>query len=96
MTRGCRGDTSAGMAGDILVARLKVRKVEALVMDGGMRDVEACAKFKFPVFCGAPSAPASFVAHHAAALQVPISSGAAADLPMMPTIPHMRVTRLRS
>ena len=35
----CRGDTSAGMAGDILVARLKVRKVEALVMDGGMRDV---------------------------------------------------------
>ena len=77
----CRGDTSAGMAGDILVARLKVRKVEALVVDGGMRDVEECAKFKFPIFCGAPSAPASFVAHHAADLQVPISCGGAAVLP---------------
>ncbi len=77
----CRGDTSAGMAGDILVARLKVRKVEALVMDGGMRDVEECARFKFPIFCGAPAAPASFVAHHAADLQVPISCAGAAVLP---------------
>ena len=77
----CRGDTSAGMAGDILVARLKMRKVAALVMDGGMRDVAECAKFNFPIFSGAPSAPASFVAHHAADLQVPISCGGAAVLP---------------
>jgi regulator of RNase E activity RraA len=77
----CRGDVSAGMAGDILVARLMVRKVGGLVMDGGMRDIREVTKLGFPVFCRAPSAPASFVAHHATDLQVPISCGGVAVLP---------------
>ena len=76
-----RGDASAGMAGDILIARLMVRKVASFVTDGGMRDVEECSGFKFPIFCGDRVAPASFTVHHAADLQIPIACGGAAVLP---------------
>ena len=70
-----------GRTPDILVSRLMVRKVAALVMDGAMRDVKECTRFNYPIFCGAFAAPASFVAHHAADLQVPIACGGVAVLP---------------
>lgn len=77
----CRGETRAGMAGDILVKRLQTRGVTALVADGPMRDAGALAQFDFPIFCAGAAAPASLTRHHAIAVQQPIACGGVAVLP---------------
>lgn len=55
-----RGDTSCGGLGDIMVAALAARGVAALVTDGAMRDGEAIAAGRLPVFCnGVAPAPSN-------------------------------------
>lgn len=76
-----RGDTSAATAGAILATRLKVRGVEGLVSDGGLRDVKEIRALDMPVFVGGPSAPANLIKHHAVDMNVPIGCG---DVPVYP------------
>ena len=61
-----RGDNTCGGLGDIMVAALAARGVAGLVTDGAMRDGEAIAAGKLPVFCNgiapAPSNRALFAA----------------------------------
>jgi regulator of RNase E activity RraA len=77
----CRQDRRAGTLGDILVTRLAERGVAGVVTDGGMRDVTPMAEFTIPVYAACPAAPASFHAHLAVALQVPVACGEVAVFP---------------
>ena len=77
----CRGEQRAGILGDILITRLKVRGVAAFVADGPMRDAAAVAAIAFPTFCTGSAAPASLAAHFAAAVQDPIACGGVAVFP---------------
>jgi regulator of RNase E activity RraA len=53
------GVTDAGIFGDILCARMKMRGVAALVTDGVMRDAVGVEGTKLPVWCSGVAAPAS-------------------------------------
>lgn len=53
------GVTDAGIFGDILCQRMKVRGVQALVSDGVVRDLAGVLGTKLPVFCQGAAAPAS-------------------------------------
>ena len=50
------GITDAGIFGDILCARMKVRGVAALVTDGVVRDVAGVLGTGLPVWCRGPAA----------------------------------------
>ncbi len=67
--------------GDILIERLKVRGVEAIVTDGGIRDADECLKTGFPIYAAGPASPASITFHFAADLQCPIGCGGVAVIP---------------
>jgi len=71
----------AGVAGDILVGRLRQRGVAALVTDGAMRDTPVIAGMDWPVFCAGAAAPASYAALHAVDIQVPIGCAGVAIYP---------------
>jgi regulator of RNase E activity RraA len=77
----CRGDTSVGSAGEILLTRLKVRGAAGLVSDGGLRDARPIAEMDFPSFCAGPSAPLNLIAHHAVEIDGPIGCGGVAVYP---------------
>lgn len=77
----CRGKKGAGVAGDILVHRLKLRGVAALVTDGAVRDVEILLAMGFPIFCKGAAAPPSLALHYGADLQRPIACGDTAIFP---------------
>src|SRR6202045_4432621 len=53
------GVTDAGIFGDILCARMKVRGVAALVTDGAVRDVAGVLDTGLPVWCQGAAAPPS-------------------------------------
>ena len=53
------GVTDAGVFGDILCARMAVRKVAALVTDGVVRDLEGVLDTGLPVWAAGAAAPAS-------------------------------------
>ncbi len=77
----CHGEAGSAMAGDLMVARMKVRGIEALVGDGGMRDAVETASLGFPVYCaGVTPYPSTnqFLAHE---LQCPIACGGVAVYP---------------
>ena len=76
-----RGVADCGTMGDILAMRLKVRGVEGVVADGGIRDANAVRDIGLPVFCAGPAAPASPTAHIPADVQVPIACGGVAVFP---------------
>lgn len=71
----CREDRSSGVGGDILMARLHVRGVAGVVVDGCMRDTPELRRMALPIHCAGASAPASIKAHHAVDVQVPIGCG---------------------
>ena len=77
----CRGDTSAAVAGDILVERLRVRGVAGICTDGGIRDTAAMDDLDFPIFCAARSAPASTLRLHGLDAMQPIGCGGVTVLP---------------
>ena len=50
------GVTEAGIFGDILCARMRMRKVAALVTDGVMRDGAGCEGTALPIWCSGVAA----------------------------------------
>jgi regulator of RNase E activity RraA len=77
----CRGISSAAAAGEILMARIKVRGAAGAVTDGAMRDYSAIRKMDFPVYSQGMAAPAHVHRHLAVDMNVPIGC---ADVLVMP------------
>lgn len=87
MAEGCiavidaMGVTEAGVFGDILAQRMKVRGVAGLVTDGVMRDKEGVLGTNLPVWCAGAAAPASVAGLTFVGWQEPIGCGGAAIYP---------------
>ena len=75
------GVTDAGIFGDILVARMKKRGVQALVTDGVMRDLAGVLGTGLPVWCDGYAAPPSVAGLTFVGWQQPIACGGVAVFP---------------
>jgi regulator of RNase E activity RraA len=75
------GITDAGIFGDILCARMKVRGVAALVTDGVVRDVAGVLDTGLPVWCKGAAAPPSVAGLTFVNWQEPIGCGGVAVFP---------------
>jgi regulator of RNase E activity RraA len=75
------GITDAGIFGDILCARMKVRGVTALVTDGVVRDVAGVLGTGLPVWCRGAAAPPSVAGLIFVNWQEPIGCGGVAVFP---------------
>jgi regulator of RNase E activity RraA len=75
------GITDAGIFGDILCARMKQRKVAALITDGVVRDVAGVISTRLPVWCRGTAAPPSVSGLTFVAWQQPIGCGGVAVFP---------------
>ncbi len=78
---GAMGCTDAGIFGDILCARMKMRRVEALVTDGVVRDVAGVLSTGLPVWCHGVAAPPSVAGLTFVGWQEPIGCGGVAVFP---------------
>src|SRR5260370_7736545 len=78
---GAMGVTDAGIFGDILCRRMKVRGVAGLVTDGVVRDVAGVLSTELPVWCNGVPAPASVPALTFVNCQEPIR------FPPVPPVP---------
>src|SRR6202041_1545154 len=78
---GAMGITDAGIFGDILCARMKVRGVAALVTDGVVRDVAGVLATGLPVWCQGIAAPPSVAGLTFVNWQEPIGCGGGAIYP---------------
>src|SRR4029079_7871975 len=75
------GTTDAGIFGDILCARLKMRHVTALVTDGVVRDLAGVLATGLPVWCQGCAAPPSVAGLTFVNWQEPIGCGGVAVFP---------------
>jgi regulator of RNase E activity RraA len=75
------GITDAGIFGDILCQRMKVRGVAALVSDGVVRDVAGVLATDLPVWCSGAAAPPSVAGLTFVNWQQPIGCGGVAVFP---------------
>jgi regulator of RNase E activity RraA len=75
------GITDAGIFGDILCARMKVRGVAALVTDGVVRDIAGVLGTDLPVWCSGAAAPPSVSGLTFVNWQEPIGCGGVAVFP---------------
>lgn len=75
------GITDAGIFGDILCARMKMRNVTALVTDGVMRDGAGVLATDLPVWCQGNAAPPSVAGLTFVGWQEPIGCGGVAVFP---------------
>ena len=75
------GITDAGIFGDILCQRMKVRDVAALVTDGVVRDVAGVMSTGLPVWCKGVAAPPSVAGLTFVNWQEPIGCGGVAVFP---------------
>lgn len=75
------GVVSAGIFGDILVARMKKRGVAALVTDGVMRDMAGVLGVGLPVWCSGAAAPPSVAGLTFVGWQEPIGCAGIAVFP---------------
>jgi regulator of RNase E activity RraA len=75
------GVTDAGIFGDILCERMKVRGVAGVVSDGVVRDLAGVLRTGLPVWCGGAAAPASIAALTFVNWQEPIGCGGVAAFP---------------
>jgi regulator of RNase E activity RraA len=73
--------SSAGIFGDILCARMRMRGVAALVTDGVVRDLAGVLGTALPVWCQGAAAPASVNGLTFIGWQEPIGCGGVAVLP---------------
>ena len=78
---GAMGITDAGIFGDILCARMKVRGVAGLVTDGVVRDVAGVLATGLPVWCMGAAAPPSVAGLTFVNWQEPIGCGGVAIFP---------------
>jgi regulator of RNase E activity RraA len=87
MPQGCvavadtQGRVHAGMAGDILCARMQKRGIRALVTDGAIRDAGGIAPLAFDVWSASTAAPLPGAALHFVGWQEPIGCGGVAVMP---------------
>src|SRR5271156_5903433 len=75
------GVTDAGIFGDILCERMKVRGVSALITDGVIRDVPGVLNTNLPVWCQGAAAPPSVAGLTFVNWQEPIGCGGVAIFP---------------
>jgi regulator of RNase E activity RraA len=75
------GSASAGIFGDILVARMRKRGVAGLVTDGVVRDVAGVLDTGLPVWSAGVAAPASVNSLTFVGWQEPIGCGGVAVFP---------------
>ena len=75
------GVTDAGIFGDILCARMALRKVAALVSDGVVRDLAGVLGTGLPVWCQGTAAPSSVTGLTFVNWQEPIACGGVAVYP---------------
>jgi len=75
------GVTDAGIFGDILCERMKVRGVAALVTDGVIRDLPGVLSTELPVWCQGAAAPPSVAGLTFVNWQEPIGCGGVAIFP---------------
>jgi len=75
------GITDAGIFGDILCARMKQRRVAALVTDGVVRDVAGVMGTDLPVWCAGVASPPSVAGLTFVDWQAPIGCGGVAVYP---------------
>jgi len=75
------GVPSAGIFGDILCARMKIRHVAALVTDGVVRDRSGVLASALPAWCAGIAAPASVNGLTFVGWQQPIGCGGCAIFP---------------
>lgn len=75
------GVLDAGIFGDILCARMKVRNVAALVTDGVLRDAAGVLGTGLDVWCNGVAAPSSVTGLTFVAWQEPIACGGVAVFP---------------
>ncbi len=75
------GVTDAGIFGDILCERIRVREVAGLVTDGVIRDVAGVLHSNLPVWCDGVAAPASVAGLTFVGWQMPIACGGVAVFP---------------
>lgn len=75
------GQTSAGIFGDILCARMKVRGVAGLVTDGALRDAKSIGDLDLPVWSRGSSAPPATAALTFVDWQRPVACGGVAIFP---------------
>ncbi|HUS53943.1 MAG TPA: ribonuclease activity regulator RraA [Thermohalobaculum sp.] len=87
MPQGCvtvvdaMGVTDAGIFGDILCARMKMRGVAGLVTDGVLRDIDGVLGTGLPLFCRGVAAPAAVTSMIFAGWQEPVGCGGVAVFP---------------
>jgi regulator of RNase E activity RraA len=75
------GVTDAGIFGDILCERMKVRGVAALVTGGVVRDVAGVMRTGLPVWCAGVAAPPSVAGLTFVGWQQPVACGGVAVFP---------------
>jgi regulator of RNase E activity RraA len=75
------GIAEAGIFGDILCERMKVRGVAGVVTDGVVRDLAGVLGTELPVWCAGAAAPASIAALTFVNWQEPIGCGGVAVFP---------------
>ena len=75
------GIIDAGIFGDILCARMAVRKVGALITDGVMRDMDGVLATGLPVWCAGAAAPASVAGLTFVNWNEPVGCGGVAIFP---------------
>ena len=75
------GVTDAGIFGDILCQRMKVRGVAGLITDGVVRDVAGVLKTELPVWCTGVAAPPSVAGLTFVGWQEPVGCGGVAVFP---------------
>lgn len=75
------GTTDAGVFGDILCARMKVRGVVGMVTDGVVRDVTGVLATDLPVWCQGTAAPPSVCGLTFVGWQEPVACGGVAIFP---------------
>jgi regulator of RNase E activity RraA len=78
---GALGVSSAGIFGDILCARMRIREVRALITDGVVRDVAGVLGTELPVWCRGTAAPPSVACLTFVGWQEPIDCGGVAIFP---------------
>jgi regulator of RNase E activity RraA len=76
-----RGELGAAVLGDILATRVARRGAAGIVTDGSFRDSPGFAAIDLPAYHRAPNAALSWLAHHAADMNVPIGCGGVLVLP---------------
>ena len=75
------GVTDAGIFGDILCERIRVREVSGLITDGVIRDLTGVLNTNLPVWCQGTAAPSSVTGLTFVGWQMPIACGGVAVFP---------------